>query len=63
MGKPGAQLAGKGVQTASQKARSKSTKYAKLEDVLREGVRVPTDQEKQSARYKNRNTKINRWGN
>ena len=63
VGKPGAQLAGKGVQTASQKARSKSTKYAKLEDVLREGVRVPTDQEKQSARYKNRNTKINRWGN
>ena len=63
VGKPGVQLAGKGAQTASQKARSKSTKYAKLEDVLREGVRVPTDQEKQAARYKNRNTKINRWGN
>lgn len=61
VGKPGVQLAGKGAQTASQKARSKSTKYAKLEDVLREGVRVPTDQEKQAARYKNRNTKINRW--
>ena len=55
-GKPGAQLAGKG----SQKARSKSTKYAKLEDALREGVKAPTDQEKQAARYKNRNVKINR---